>query len=132
MAPSSIRTVKLFVRATLALGLLSATASAGFHLMQIQEVIGAVNGDPTAQAIQLRMSAGGQTFVQGINVWASNSSGTGRTLVLSIPSNVSGTTGSTILLASQNFKTTMINGGDTGFAPDFLFTNLIPASYLAA
>jgi hypothetical protein len=29
-------------------------ASAAFHFMQIEQVIGGVNGDTTAQAIQLR------------------------------------------------------------------------------
>src|SRR2546427_10552005 len=45
-------------------------AHATFHLMQIEQVIGGVNGDITAQAIQLRMRATGENQVsQGrINV----------------------------------------------------------------
>lgn len=38
---------------------------AGFHLMQIEQVIGGVQGDPTAQAIQLRMRSAGHNFVLG-------------------------------------------------------------------
>ena len=36
---------------------LQPAAHATFHLMQIEQVIGGVNGDTTAQAIQLRMRA---------------------------------------------------------------------------
>ena len=35
-------------------------AVATFHLMQIEQVIGGVNGDTSAQAIQLRMRASTQ------------------------------------------------------------------------
>src|SRR4029079_17716969 len=35
-----------------------------FHIMQIQMAIGGVNGDTTAQAVQLRMRTSFQQFVQ--------------------------------------------------------------------
>lgn len=38
-------------------------ALASFHLMQIEQVIGGVNGDVNAQAIQLRQRFAGQNFV---------------------------------------------------------------------
>ena len=40
---------------TLGVGLLAQPAFATFHLMQIEQVIGGVNGDTSRQAIQLRM-----------------------------------------------------------------------------
>jgi len=36
---------------------LSPAGEAAFHVMQIEEIIGGINGDPTAQAIQLRLRA---------------------------------------------------------------------------
>ena len=44
-------------------GSLRSQAHATFHLMQIEQVIGGVNGDTSAQAIQLRMRFAGQTQV---------------------------------------------------------------------
>ena len=38
-------------------------AFASFHLMQVEQIIGGVNGDPTKQAIQLRTRALGENFV---------------------------------------------------------------------
>ncbi len=40
-------------------------ALASFHFMQIEQVIGGVNGDTSAQAIQLRMRSSFQQFVAG-------------------------------------------------------------------
>ncbi len=40
-------------------------AQATFHLMQIEQVIGGVNGDTTAQAIQLRMRFAGTRPMTG-------------------------------------------------------------------
>ena len=42
--------------------LLTTSAQAGFHLMQIEQIIGGVNGNNAAQAIQLRTRSGGRTF----------------------------------------------------------------------
>ena len=39
------------------------TANASFHLMQIEQVIGGVNGDRTIQGVQLRMRSIGQNLV---------------------------------------------------------------------
>jgi hypothetical protein len=41
-----------------------APVRASFHLMQIEQVIGGVNGDVSQQAVQLRMRSGGQNLVQ--------------------------------------------------------------------
>ena len=44
---------------------LPSPALAAFHLMEIEQVIGGVNGDTTAQAVQLRMRTGGQNLLAG-------------------------------------------------------------------
>jgi hypothetical protein len=51
--------------AALLVGLFVQPALGSFHLMQIEQVIGGVNGDTSAQAIQLRMRAAGENFVSG-------------------------------------------------------------------
>ena len=43
--------------------LLPRPAFAAFHLMEIEQVIGGVNGDTTAQAVQIRLRGGGQNLV---------------------------------------------------------------------
>ncbi len=45
---------------------LALPAQATFHFMQIEQVIGGVNGDTTAQAVQLRMRPAGQVEVGGV------------------------------------------------------------------
>ena len=112
-------------------GLLSlqSTAFATFHLMQIEQVIGGVNGDTTAQAIQLRMRSATQQFVSGGKLIAFDAAGLNPVTILDVTSNVTnGALGSHVLIVSANFpsKTTPTT------VPDFTMTNTIPASYLAA
>ena len=45
-------------------GRAASPAAVSFHFMQIEQVIGGVNGDPSAQAIQLRMRTCFQNQVQ--------------------------------------------------------------------
>ena len=52
---------------------------ASFHLMQIEQVIGGVNGDTTAQAVQLRMRFAGQNFVAGTELIANAAAGNNPT-----------------------------------------------------
>ncbi len=100
-----------------------------FHLMQIEQVIGGVNGDPTAQAIQLRMRSAGQNVVSQASLWATDATGANRVLLLNIASNVSSSAaGAHVLLATSNFS----NYVSGAFTPDFTLTNPIPASDLAA
>ena len=49
----------------LAASLLPRPAIAAFHLMEIEQVIGGVNGDTTAQAVQLRCGSAVNNFVGG-------------------------------------------------------------------
>ena len=104
-------------------------AQATFHLMQIEQVIAGVDGDVTAQAIQLRMRAAGQNFVASsrIRVWDAN--GLNPIVVINIPANVpNAAIGDRVLITSTQFDAST----SPTAVPDFAITNLIPASYLAA
>ena len=127
--PMNIRTLSSLA---LALGLLSASTQAAFHVMQIEQVIGGVNGDNTAQAIQLRLRSGGQSVVSNSSLWAADATGGNRVLLLNIGANVSnGAGGSRVLMTTAAFDNAMDLGGPA-FTPDFILTNAIPASYLTA
>ncbi len=108
---------------------LQPTAHATFHLMQIEQVIGSVSGDTTAQAIQLRMRAAGQNFVSGGKLVVFDAAGLNPITIVDPVSNVAnGAVGDHVLIASATFP-----GHTTPAAvPDFTMANLIPASYFAA
>jgi hypothetical protein len=108
---------------------LQPAAHATFHLMQIEQVIGGVNGDTTAQAIQLRMRASAQNFVAGGKLVVFDAAGLNPITVLDVASNVAnGAIGSRVLIASANFPSHTTPTA----VPDFTMANLIPSSYLAA
>jgi hypothetical protein len=102
-------------------------AFATFHLMQIEQVIGGVNGDTTLQAIQLRMRTGGQNLVSASQLRVFDAAGANPVMIIDILTDVpNGALGDRVLIASPNFASTF------GVTPDFTMTNLIPVSYLAA
>ena len=105
-------------------------ADAAFHFMQIEQVIGGVNGDTTAQAIQLRMrNAVSQAAVAVTRIRAWDAAGANPVVVMDMPSNVAnGGLGVRILLATAAFA----NYTNVPLVSDFTITNPIPASYLAA
>src|ERR1041384_3423251 len=108
---------------------LQPAAYATFHLMQIEQVIGAVDGDTTAQAIQLRMRAAGQNFVSGGKLVVFDATGSNPITVLDVPTDVTnGLVGDRGLIASANFPSHTTPPA----MPDFTMTNLIPTSYFAA
>ena len=108
---------------------LQPAAQASFHEMQIQQVIGAADGDTTAQAIQLRMRAAGQNFVSQGKLVVVDAAGQNPITILDVPSNVSnGAVGDTVLIASANFPSHTTPTA----VPDFTMTNLIPSTYFAA
>ncbi len=113
--------------ASISLG--SATAEATFHFMQIEQVIGAVNGDTAAQAIQLRMRSGGQHLMSQSRLRAWDAAGANPVLLVNITTDLAGPsfTGDRILIATAAFAatTTPAASSDYIMAP-------IPASYLAA
>ncbi len=104
-------------------------AAVTFHLMQIEQVIGGVNGDATVQAIQLRMRSSFQQFVAGASLRAWDAQGLNPVLLTGFGSNVPiGGAGRRVLITTANFSGFL----DGPLAPNFIMANPIPASYLAA
>jgi hypothetical protein len=104
-------------------------ARATVHLMQIEQVIGGVNGDTTAQAVQLRMRSVFQNQMQQAKLWAWDAQGLNPVLLIDfLAPVVNHGAGVTILVASPGLATYT----SPAVVPDFTMTNLIPASYLAA
>jgi hypothetical protein len=113
--------------ALMALGALAPPALASFHLMQIEQVVGGVCGDTTAQAIQLRMRSSGQHFVSGTSLVLYDAAGANPVTLLTFPANAAnGAAGARILVASASFA------ASHDPAPDFTLSSLIPPSRLAA
>lgn len=103
---------------------LAAPAFASFHFMQIEQVIGGVNGDTSRQAIQLRMRTSGQQFVQFGRIRAWDAAGNNPVLLIDMTTPVTnGNTGDHVLVATANFL--------PGLTPDFVMQP-IPAAYLPA
>lgn len=109
-------------------GFLFATAAhASFHIMQIEQVIGGVNGDGTAQAIQLRMRALGQNQVQNARLVVRDASGANPVVVVDMTHTVHDSlAGDRVLIMSTGMSSYV------SVTPDFTLTNIIPPSYFAA
>ena len=109
--------------------MVTATAAGDFDLMQIEQVIGGVNGDTSAQAIQLRMRQVFQCFVSQARLRAHDAAGQNPILLIDIAAGVPGCNiGDRVLITSAGFSDFL----DSPIAADFTLTNLIPESYLAA
>ena len=122
--------VLLRVAGVMAIVAYAQTAAATFHFMQIEQVIGGVSGDTTAQAIQLRMRVAGQDQVSAAKLVAYDANGLNPVTIIDIGSDVANTAGGArVLIASVQFANTQM---PPGVSPDFVMTNLIPAAYLAA
>lgn len=105
----------------------AAPAVASFHFMQIEQIIGGYCGDPSAQAVQLRMRFAGQNFVSGSRLVAHDAAGENPVILIAFPGNVNGSAaGSRILAATADF---VAAGGPE---PDFVLDNPIPPAYLPA
>lgn len=114
--------------AFLVVALVPAPASATFHFMQIEQVAGRFCGDPGAQAIQLRMRAGGQSQLSAARLVVRDAAGANPIVLIAFPGNVANAAlGSNILIATQDF----IDRAHTSGA-DFQPSAAIPLSYLAA
>ncbi|MGD9690021.1 MAG: hypothetical protein AB7V47_09795 [Phycisphaerales bacterium] len=118
--------------ATIALAALAGAAAptlASFHFMQIEQIVGGVGGDSSIQAIQLRMRFGSQNFVNNCVIKVFDAQGQNPITLVTCNRNLAvGAGGSRILIASPNFAAAT----SPDAAPDFVMTNVIPASYLAA
>ncbi|HKP04964.1 MAG TPA: hypothetical protein VJU77_16550 [Chthoniobacterales bacterium] len=123
---ASTRSLRIF--AALAALALAVPAHATFHFMQIEQVIGGVNGDTTAQAVQLRMRFAGQNLITGAQLVVVDAAGNNPVTLITFPSNVTSGALKRILIATSSFA----NYESTPITTDFTMTNPIPASYLAA
>jgi hypothetical protein len=119
----------LLALAILACALVSRPAHASFHLMQVEQVAVGVNGDVSAQAIQLRMRAAGQHLVNQARIRAWDAAGANPVLIIDLTTDVSNqVAGDRVLIATSSFQSYV----SPVVPPDFIMTNPIPASYLAA
>lgn len=124
-----MRTIKTLLLAVTFASLVTRPAGATFHLMQIEQVIGGVNGHTDIQAVQLRMRTVGQDLVSNGRLLVRDASGANPVLLIDFTSNVvNGAAGDRVLAATANFSTITT----PAVTPDFILTNPIPASYMAA
>ncbi len=108
---------------------IASPSHAVLHFMQIEQVIGGVGGDATAQAIQLRMRSLGQNLLAGGRLRAHDAQGQNPVLLIDFASSVpNGAPGARVLIASAGLPDVT----SPAAVPDFVLTNLIPESYLAA
>ena len=104
-------------------------ARATFHFMQIEQVIGGVDGSAATQAVQLRMRSAGQNLMASARLYAWNALGQDPVLLIDFTQSVAnGASGARVLAATADFSTKT----NPPLTPDFVLTNPIPESYLAA
>jgi len=102
-------------------------ARASFHEMQIQQAVGGVCGDPSQQAVQLRLRFSFQNLVSGKKLVAYDATGSNPVVLATFNHNVTGfDAGDTILAATPELAAA------AGITPDFTLTQRIPDSYLVA
>ena len=124
-----MRRVSIFALLVASLALAPPVAHASFHLMQMEQAIGGVDGDTSAQAIQLRMRSGGQNVLSLCRVSVVDATGANPIVIADPATNLpSGTLGDHVLLATASFAAHTTPAA----VPDFVITTPIPASYLAA
>jgi hypothetical protein len=116
-----------------ALALLPGRALAAFHLMEIEQVIAGVNGDPSAQAIQLKMRAAGQQFVTGnAQLVVRDAAGANPVVLSSFPAPNPVVSGACLpILLATNAMAEHTSPPLDAAARDFAM-NPIPPAYLAA
>jgi len=111
------------------LGSSTAPGIAAEHFMQIEQVIGGVEGDITAQAIQLRMRFNGQNVLGITRLVVHDSTGSNPIMISDLDRTYPmSTAGSRILITTVPFNSLT----DIAVVPDDTITTPIPASYLTA
>jgi hypothetical protein len=120
-----------FLAALLAVLAFGDLTHAAFHLIRIEQIIGGVNGDTTAQAVQLRVRSGSQPFIAATRVTAVDATGSNLVILKDFSAadeaTINASQGNRILLATPNFA----NYTSVPLTPDFIM-DPIPSSYLAA
>ncbi len=125
---ASIREMTVVAAAALAAGA-ALPAAADHHFMQVEQVIGGVNGDASAQAIQLRMRSGFQNNLSLARIRAFDADGLSPVIVIDFNDSVSNAQpGDRVLITTNAFNSLTTPTTE----PDFAMTNAIPESYLAA
>ncbi len=124
-----MKAIRIMLPAILLAALLTRPAGATFHLMQIEQVIGGVNGHTDIQAVQLRMRSGFQNLVSQGRLLVRDATGSNPVVLINLPANVpNGAAGARVLAATSNFSATTT----PALTLDFVLTNPIPPSYLPA
>ena len=94
------------------------TAEAAFHCMRIHAVMGGYNGDSNIQFVELRMDAGGQTFISGHTIQFFDASGALKA-AFTFPSGITNSAkGDSILIGTAEFNSSVAGG-----TADFVFAN---------
>jgi hypothetical protein len=121
--------MRIGVCAGLALGGAAMADPVSFHLMQIEQVVGGVSGDVSAQAVQLRMRSFNQNFLGSGKLMAYDATGANPIVLIDFDKSVpNGDLGDRVLIVTEAMK----NYTDPPVVADFIFTNPIPESYLAS
>ncbi len=103
--------------------LLPLPAYATFHLNEISKIMVGFNGDPSIQAIELKMLASSQHLVNGTSIKAYDAAGVLLGTLGTFGSDLAnGIAGQKILCATNNFATTF------GITPDLLISPGIPVT----
>lgn len=129
------------IRSFILTGAIAATltyqADAAFHLIQIEQVIGSVDGNTDAQAITLRFKSAGQTVLGGTRLLSFDAAGLNPILLFDFTADFStmlpggnSSAGRRMLLTTASFDLGMQTGHPT-FDSDFTLANPIPAARLA-
>ena len=94
-----------------------------FHIANISKIMCGFNGDSTIQAVEIKMTTGGQNLVSAMQIVIYNGSGTLVATLGTFPANVpNGLGGDNILCATAKFQTTF------GIIPDLVITPGIPVT----
>lgn len=113
------------VSSGLALVTAACAAQASFHLMQIEQVQGGVNGDLSQQAVQLRMRSAFQDQLQFARLRVFDAAGANPVLLVDLATTVANDgLGVRVLIATPEWNAAQSP------APDYLMT-AIPPAYLA-
>jgi len=91
-------------------------ALAAFHFAVIDEVMSGLNGDPTAQYVEIKTLLIGQKYVQNTRLTAFNCDGSSATVLLLVPGNIcNGMSGARWSMGTASWAAA------TGVTPDFIF-----------
>jgi len=97
--------------------------------MQVEQIVGGINGDTSAQAIQLRMRSIGQGFLGAARIRVWDAAGGNPIVIINFVTGVSNSSvGDRVLIASDTFPNVSV----PLLAPDFVMGEGIPEAYLQA